>query len=109
MSFALIQVERGSLHECAFLALRMRTASYEAKFWDGLSVIFGFLCYNLIRRHGQMLRVVGSLLGSTRVTSLRFPVDKPLEFGYMGWKQLTQATRLTVRKDRKIKGFQLTR
>jgi len=49
MSFALIQVERGSLHECAFLALRMRTASYEAKFWDGLSVIFGFLCYNLIR------------------------------------------------------------
>jgi hypothetical protein len=42
-------------------------------------------------------------------TSLRFPVDKTPEFGYMGWKQLTQATRLTVRKDRKIKGFQLTR
>jgi hypothetical protein len=42
-------------------------------------------------------------------TSLQFPVDKTPEFGYMGWKQLTQATRLTVRKDRKIKGFQLTR
>jgi len=31
------------------------------------------------------------------------------EFGYMGWKWLTLATLWTVRKDRKIKGFQLTR
>ena len=37
-------------------------------------------------------------------TSLRFPVDKTPEVGYMGWEQLTLATLTTVRKDRKIKG-----
>jgi hypothetical protein len=68
------------------------------------------LWYNLHAGHGQMLRVVGlPVRTSSGCTSLRFPVDKPPEFGYMGWRQLTQATRLTVRKDRKIKGFQLTR
>ena len=59
--------------------------------------------------HGQMLRVVGLALGIGKGTSLRFPVDKTPEFGYTGWKRLTQATLLTVRKDSKIKGFPLTR
>jgi hypothetical protein len=31
------------------------------------------------------------------------------EFGHMGWNWWTRATRWTVRKDRKIKGFRLTR
>jgi hypothetical protein len=52
-----------------------------------------------------MLRVEGSLWGIERLTSLRFPVDKTPEIGYMGWNWLTQATLWTARKDRKIKGF----
>jgi hypothetical protein len=68
------------------------------------------LCYNSIAGHGQMLRVVRARIGNWMGrTSLQFPVDKTPEFGYMGWKWLTQATLWTVRKDRKIKGFQLTR
>ena len=56
-----------------------------------------------------MLRVAGLALGLDERTYLQFPVDKTSEFGYTGWKRLTQATLSTVRKDRKIKGFQLTR
>ena len=56
-----------------------------------------------------MLRDVGSHRELEGGTSLRFPVDKTPEFGYMGWKRLTEATLSTVGKDRKIKGFQLTR
>jgi hypothetical protein len=56
-----------------------------------------------------MLRVVGSLGGSVRFTSLQFPVDKTPEFGYTGWKWLTQAILWTARKDSKHAGFQLTR
>ena len=68
------------------------------------------LCYNSTR--GAWTDAPGhraSGQDSSGCTSLRFPVDKTPEFGYMGWKQSIQATRLTVRKDRKIKGFQLTR
>jgi hypothetical protein len=48
-----------------------------------------------------MLRIDGSLLGIERLASLRFPVDKTPEIGYMGWKELTQATLSTGRKDGK--------
>ena len=76
------------------------------------SPFWGFsdsLCYNLIR--GAWTDASGRGLafeGSARLTSLRFPVDKTPEIGYMGWKQLTLATLTTVRKDRKIKGFPQT-
>lgn len=56
-----------------------------------------------------MLRVVGLALELDGSTSLQFPVDKTPELGNMGWNQLTQATLSTVGKDRKIKGFPLTR
>jgi hypothetical protein len=48
-----------------------------------------------------MLRIDGSLLGIERLASLRFPVDKTPEIRYMGWKELTQATLSTGRKDGK--------
>jgi len=66
------------------------------------------LCYNRHAGHGQMLRVVVLALETAGAYFL-IPVGKTPEFGYMGWKQLTQATRLTVSKDSKIKGFQLIR
>lgn len=56
-----------------------------------------------------MLPVEGSFWGIERAASLQFPVDKTPEIGYMGWNWLTQATLSTARKDRKIKGFPLTR
>jgi hypothetical protein len=66
------------------------------------SGIFLFLCYNLIRgawtdAPGHRARI-GNWIG---LSSLQFPVDKTPEIGYMGWKQLTEATLSTVRKDRK--------
>ena len=74
-----------------------------------LLAIFGLPLLQFI--HGAWTDAPGRGLafeGSARLTSLRFPVDKTPEVGYMGWEQLTLATLTTVRKDRKIKGFPQT-
>jgi hypothetical protein len=64
--------------------------------------LFRVFCYNLIREAWTDASVRGLAWGNEKgPTSLQFPVDKTPEIGYMGWKQLTQATLSTVRKDRK--------
>jgi hypothetical protein len=67
------------------------------------------VCYNRPAGHGQMLRVAGlPVKDSTAQLPVGF-LSINLGIGNMGWKRLTLATWLALRKDSKIKGFQLTR
>jgi hypothetical protein len=56
-----------------------------------------------------MLRIDGSLLGIERLASLRFPVDKTSEIGYMGVETVDTGDAIDRKKRREINGLALTR